>query len=190
MIVGASRVLVPEGMDPRHAQRTLDLLAAHEGALHRIESALANEATATAPATAAMLAALDAKWRSVEVDYGVYETNEVAALVGVTNRSSVHRLRETRGLVAYKRANRRLYPAFQFHRGRALDLRPLTSPLRESGWSDEDIVMWLISANGYTRGNEPPARALVEAIERADSGVPDVPDELAGLARTAAAPAW
>lgn len=188
--MAASRVLVPEGMDPRHAQRTLDLLAAHEGALHRIESALANEAAATAPATAAMLAALDAKWRSVEIDYGVYETAEVAALIGVTNRSSVHRLRETRGLVAYKRANRRLYPAFQFHRGRALDLRPLTTPLREAGWSDEDIVMWLISANGHTSRNDPPVHALVAAIARTDSGVAEVPEHLADLARAAAAPAW
>jgi len=188
--MAASRVLVPEGMDPRHAQRTLDLLAAHEGALHRIESALANEGAATAPSTAAMLAALDAKWRSIDVDYGVYETHEVATLVGVTNRSSVHRLRETRGLVAYKRANRRLYPAFQFHRGRAVDLRPLTTPLREAGWSDEDIVMWLISANGHTPRNEPPVRALVAAIGHTASGVAEVPERLAELARAAAAPAW
>lgn len=188
--MSAARVLVPEGMDPRHAQRTLDLIAGHEGALHRIEAALAHEKESTAPATAAMLAALDAKWRSLEEDYGVYEAAEVATLLGVTNRSSVHRLRETRGLVAYKRANRRLYPAFQFQRDKALDMRPLTTPLRAAGWSDEDIVMWLISANGYTPGHEPPVVALVEAVERTDSGVAQVPPQLADLAAAAAAPAW
>ena len=185
-----AHVLIPDGADVGRVQRALELVARNESALNRIEAAFANEQVPVGPATAAMLAELDAKWRSVERDYGAYATSDVAAILHVQDRSSVHRARTKNGLVSYKRTNRVLYPAFQFHQGKAIDMHPVTAPLRDAGWSDDDIIMWLISANAYTPDNEPPVAALVRAIDDTATGHVEVPATLATLATEAAGAGW
>ncbi|MDN4161119.1 hypothetical protein [Nocardioides abyssi] len=136
-------------------------------------------------ATAAMLAALDAKWDSIERDYGVYNEHEMTALLGGV---SADRVRQSRGLLAYERNGRRLYPAWHVKEGQVVDMRPITAPLRTAGWNDEDIIMRLISANAHTEGQTPPAALLVGSTET--TGRTRVPDSLLALITNAAQPAW
>lgn len=139
----------------------------------------------TGAATAAMMAALDVKWDRLERDYGAYDETAVAALAGST---PVDRLRESNGLVVYQRDGRRLYPGWQLVGGEVVDMRPVTVPLRRAGWSDDDIIMWLISPNAYLDGEVPPVAVLMGSVET--PGGLKVPDRLATLALSAANPAW
>lgn len=139
----------------------LEQLAARRQSVARIAEAVAAQPVPVGVATAGQVALVDERWRRIEERYGVVDAGGYAVLVGAarTSRSVASKAR-AKGLVGYRRGRRILYPRFQFDRR---GLRPgwseVVQPLRDSGWDDEDIVLWLAAPHGRL-GRRSPVVAL------------------------------
>jgi hypothetical protein len=158
----------------------LESLAVREGVLRHVTDAVANQPVPVGPATAGQIALIDQAWRGVESRYGALDAGRYAELVGASPTSrSVASKAKRKGLVGYRRGRRLLYPGFQFdERGLRSGWNDVVAPLRDAGWDDADIVLWLAAPHG-TLGRRSP----VEALDDGDrSLVLDViRDETAGV---------
>lgn len=118
--------------------------------LRHVTDAVANQPVAVGPATAGQIALVDQAWRDIEARYGSLDAGGYAELVGAasTTRSVASKAR-AKGLVGYRRGRKILYPRFQFdERGLRPGWLEVVAPLREAGWADEDIVLWLAAPHG------------------------------------------
>lgn len=117
----------------------LESLVLRESVLRRVTDAVANQPLPIGPASA----------------------GQYAELVGAAPTSrSVASKAKAKGLVGYRRGRRILYPAFQFDaRGLRPGWRDVVAPLRDAGWADEDIVLWLAAPHG-SLGRRSPVESL------------------------------
>lgn len=158
----------------------IDSLAVREGVLRNITDAVSNQPVAVGAASAGQIALVDQAWRNIEARYGVVDAGGYAELVGLspTSRSAASKAK-SKGLVGYRRGRRILYPAFQFgERGLRSGWNDIVSPLRNAGWDDDDIVLWLAAPHGALGRRSP-----VEALDDGDDGLVRevVADETAGI---------
>lgn len=160
--------------------RLLESLAVREGVLRHVTDTVANQPVPVGPATAGQIALVDQAWRGIESRYGALDAGRYAELVGASPTSrSVASKAKAKGLVGYRRGRRILYPGFQFdERGLRPGWAELVAPLREAGWEDEDIVLWLAAPHGALGRRSP-----VEALDEGDRGLvlDVVNDETAGV---------
>lgn len=139
----------------------LESLAARQGVLQHVTDAVANQPLPVGPATAGQIALVDQAWREIESRHGALDAGQYAELVGAspTSRSVASKAR-TKGLVGYRRGRRILYPGFQFdRRGLRPGWKEIIAPLRNAGWDDEDIVLWLAAPHGAL-GRRSPVETL------------------------------
>lgn len=155
----------------------LESLAVREAVLRHVTDTVANQPVPVGPGTAGQIALVDQAWRGIESRYGAVDAGQYAELVGASPTSrSVASKAKAKGLVGYRRGRRILYPGFQFdERG----LRPgwidVVAPLREAGWNDGDIVLWVAAPHGALGRRSPVDalddgdRALVLDVVRAET---------------------
>ncbi|MFT3872488.1 MAG: Rv2175c family DNA-binding protein [Nocardioides sp.] len=141
----------------------LETLTVREGVLRHITDTVANQPVPIGPGTAGQIALVDQRWRCIESRYGVLDAGQYAQLVGASPTSrSVASKAKAKGLVGYRRGRRLLYPGFQFdERGLRAGWNEIVAPLRDTGWDDEDIILWLAAPNGRLGGRSP-----VEALDQ------------------------
>lgn len=158
----------------------LETLAVREGVLRHVTDTVANQPVPVGPATAGQIALVDQGWRGIESRFGALDAGRYAELVGASPTSrSVASKAKAKGLVGYRRGRRILYPGFQFdERGLRPGWNDIVAPLRDAGWDDEDIVLWLAAPHGALGRRSP-----VEALDDGDRGLvlDVVRDEAAGL---------
>ena len=158
----------------------LETLAVREGVLRHVTDTVANQPIPLGPGTAGQIALVDQGWRGIESRYGALDASRYAELVGAAPTSrSVASKAKAKGLVGYRRGRRLLYPGFQFDdRGLRSGWNDIVSPLRDAGWDDEDIVLWLAAPHG-SLGRRSPVEALDEGDR--DLVLAVVEDETAGV---------
>lgn len=146
----------------------LESLAAREDVLRHVTDTVANQPVPIGPATAAQIALVDQTWRGIESRYGALDAGRYAELVGASPTSrSVASKAKAKGLVGYRRGRRILYPGFQFdERGLRPGWNDIVGPLRDAGWDDEDIVLWLAAPHAVLSRRSP-----VEALDDGDRGL-------------------
>lgn len=158
----------------------LESLVVREGVLRHVTDTIANQPVPVGPATAGQIALVDQAWRGIESRYGALDAGRYAELVGALPTSrSVASKAKAKGLVGYRRGRRILYPGYQFdERGLRPGWNDVVAPLRDAGWDDEDIVLWLAAPHGALGRRSP-----VDALDDGDRGlVLDlVRDETAGV---------
>lgn len=168
----------PGGLDA--VTGLLESLIVREGVLRHVTDTVANQPVPVGPATAGQIALVDQAWREIEERYGALDAGRYAELVGAarTSRSVASKAR-AKGLVGYRRGRRILYPAFQFdERGLRQGWWDVVAPLRDAGWEDEDIVLWLAAPHG-SLGRRSPVESLnegdrelvLDAVKQAAAGV-------------------
>ncbi len=139
----------------------LEGMATRESVLRHVTDAVANQPVPLGPGTAGQIALVDQAWRAMESRYGALDAGGYAELVGASPTSrSVATKAKAKGLVGYRRGRRILYPGFQFtQQGLRPGWRDIVAPLRDAGWDDDDIVLWLAAPNGAL-GRRSPVEAL------------------------------
>jgi hypothetical protein len=158
----------------------LESMAVREDVIRHVTDAVANQPVPVGPATAGQIALVDHAWRGIESRYGALDAGGYAELVGASPTSrSVASKAKAKGLVGYRRGRRILYPRFQFdERGLRPGWSDVVAPLRDAGWDDEDIVLWLAAPNGAL-GRRSPVEALEEGAR--DLVLDVVRNETAGV---------
>lgn len=158
----------------------LESLAVREGVLRHVTDTVANQPLPVGPATAGQIGLVDQAWRKIESRYGALDAAQYAQLVGASPTTrSVASKAKAKGLVGYRRGRRILYPGFQFdERGLRSGWNDIVAPLREAGWDDEDIVLWLAAPHGALDRRSP-----VEALDDGDRSlvIGAVKDKAAGV---------
>ncbi len=158
----------------------LETLTVRESVLRHVTDTVANQPVPLGPGTAGQIALVDQGWRSIESRYGALDASRYAELVGAAPTSrSVASKAKAKGLVGYRRGRRLLYPGFQFdERGLRSGWKDIVAPLRDAGWDDEDIVLWLAAPHGAL-GRRSPVEALDEGDR--DLVLAAIEDETAGV---------
>jgi hypothetical protein len=158
----------------------LESLVVREDVLRHVTDTVANQPVSIGPGTAGQIALVDQAWREIESRYGALDSGQYAQLVGASPTSrSVATKAKAKGLVGYRRGRRILYPGFQFdERGLRPGWNDVVAPLRNAGWDDEDIVLWLAAPHG-SLGRRSPVEALDNGDRDLVLGV--VRDETAGV---------
>lgn len=115
---------------------------------------------AASPQLARALMATENVWASVEAEFGLLTSMDVAALIGSkkSSRSLAADQRAAGKIMGVRRGNAYRYPGFQFDRanGRVIPAIPsLIAAARDVGWDDEDLILWLVSPSGYVAGGRP-----------------------------------
>jgi hypothetical protein len=158
----------------------LESLSVREGVLRHVTDTVANQPVSVGPATAGQIALVDQAWRGIESRYGALDAGQYAELVGALPTSrSVASKAKTKGLVGYRRGRRILYPGYQFdERGLRPGWNDVVAPLRDAGWDDGDIVLWLAAPHGALGRRSP-----VAALDDGDRSLvlDTVRDETAGV---------
>ena len=158
----------------------LETLTVRDGVLRHVTDTVANQPVPLGTATAGQIAQVDQAWRSIESRYGALDSSQYAELVGAAPSSrSVASKAKAKGLVGYRRGRRLRFPGFQLdERGLRPGWNDIVAPLRNAGWEDEDIVLWLAAPHGGLGRRSP-----VEALDQGDrDAVLDVvKDETAGV---------
>lgn len=160
MAMSTVEVPVPEGMDPATFQQYVAEVVANRSAVSRVATVMEQQEAEVGPATVAQLARVEHLRRHLAGTYGVLRAADIATLRGAkaTNRSVATHLARTQGLLGYTVGRAKVYPAFQF-KGSQVHPRwgAVSVPLVEAGWEEEDILLWMASANAALAGREPAA---------------------------------
>ncbi|WOQ17101.1 hypothetical protein [Raineyella sp. W15-4] len=159
---------VPEGLTREQYEAFLAQFADTRAAINRVAAALEAQEQPVGPNTAAQLSQVELLWRHLIETYGVYTSADIATLRGgsPTSRSIATTLAREYGLIGFRRGRPKVYPRFEFlGRNPHPRWREIVTPLRESGVDDEEILLWMVSANPYLGGAEP-AALLEHAPER------------------------
>lgn len=162
-------------------------LAHEQGALDGLGDAMARMSIVLSPATARAAQATENAVKSIENEFGLLTSVQVARLLGSTSnaaavRSLANDMRARGELLYLRRLNKYLYPGFQFDRsvGR---VRPLVKTLMQladaSGWDREDVVLWLCSPTTYFEDESRP-------VDHFDTD----PDQVLDVARRAWGVRW
>lgn len=116
------------------------------------------EATAHPDAHSRSARAACARWRAIELEFGLLTGAEVEALLGPSWPPAGCLAAERRILGVATKAGRVLYPGFQFDR-EARSVRPVIAEVArislDAGWKDRHILQWLCAPNGYLHGERP-----------------------------------
>lgn len=141
---------IPEGIDPKTAERYLKQVADTHRGQHRLEEALERAEVPVGPGTAWQLASSERLLRRLLETYGGYTAADVARLRGghASSRSIASTLARKHNLLGVPRGRGKLYPAFQF-RGREVDpaWQQTVAHLRDAGSSDQSILLWAAAPN-------------------------------------------
>jgi hypothetical protein len=128
----------------------------------------------------------DLFWRSIEAEFGLLSSIEVAKLVGASaNRSYASDQRKAGKLLAFQRLNKFVFPGFQFNDG---SIRPVIADLKKLGraheMNDRDIVAWLCRPTTYLRaGDERSETSTSQASRRPVDHLDDPADVVAAATR-------
>jgi len=106
------------------------------------------------------LQATDNVWRDIDEEFGLLTSAEVAKAIGAKsqNRYVVSDLRQKGKLLGVRRLNAYRYPGFQFKSDGTIHpaISDLASAMREGGWSEEGVIIWLCSpSRAFTDGGRP-----------------------------------
>lgn len=161
-------LLQEAGVDltPAEVGRVVEL-ARERSALDELTDAMARFSMLP-PATARAAQAAENAVKSIEDEFGLLTSSQVAQLLGSAStptamRSLANDMRGRGELLYVRRLNKFLYPGFQFDRsvGR---VRPIVKRLVElagaSGWDLEDAVLWLCSPTTYFEDESRPVEHL------------------------------
>lgn len=158
-------------LSPDEVARVVDL-AQEQSALDDLGGAMARMPQSVSPATARAAQATENSWKAIASEFGLLSSTEVAGILGSSSsktamRSLANDMRTAGRLLAVRRLNRYLYPAFQFDRARGRVL-PVVAPLlklaRDRSWNEEDVVLWMVSPTTYLEEGSRP----VDHIEDVD----------------------
>jgi hypothetical protein len=135
--------------------------------VHALGAAMATAPVAVSPQTARRLQAAENIWRSIDGEFGMLTSIEVAELLGSRkpNRSIASTLRSDGSIVGIMRGNSYRFPGFQFDTDKAavVPVMPkLIALARENGRSDEDLVFWLTSPSSLFHEQDRPVDHLHE----------------------------
>lgn len=149
------------------AQEFTRLLSDYYAALS-LAPAMAASPTAASPQMARSLQARENWLRSIEDEFGTYSRQEVAELRGSKgkNRGMAAEMQEKGQIIAFRRGNAYRVPAFQFDAaGQVIPAIPrIIAVARNSGWEDQDILVWLTNPNTHF----PEGRRPVDCLDDAD----------------------
>lgn len=129
--------------------------------------AMAKSPVVISPQTARSLQAAENIWRSIEREFGMLSSMEVAELLGSKkpNRSLASGLRNDGSIVGIMRGNAYCFPGFQFDAAKAAvvaAMPKLIALARENGRSDEGLVFWLTSPSSHFHEQDRPVDHLGE----------------------------
>ena len=135
--------------------------------VHALGAAMTTSPVAVSPQTARSLQAAENIWRSIEREFGMLSSMEVAELLGSRkpNRSLASGLRNDGSIVGIMRGNAYRFPGFQFDadNGAVVAAMPkLIALARENERSDEDLVYWLTSPSSLFHEQDRPVDHLHE----------------------------
>jgi len=135
--------------------------------VHALGAAMATNPVAVSPQMARSLQAAENIWRSIEREFGMLTSTEVAERLGSRkpNRSTASGLRNDGRIVGIMRGNSYRYPGFQFDadKGAVMPVMPkLIALARENERSDEDLVYWLTSPSSLFHEQDRPVDHLHE----------------------------
>lgn len=162
-------------------------LAREQGALDELSDAMTRMHGPLPPSMARAAQATENAVKSIEEEFGLITSAQVAQLLGATsNRAAVRSLAyDMRGrgeLLYIRRLNKYLYPGFQFDPSLG-PVRPLVKALLQladaNGWEPEDVVLWLCSPTTYFEDGSRP-------VDHFDSD----PDRVLDVARRAWGVEW
>lgn len=122
---------------------------------------------AVSPQTARSLQAAENIWRSIEREFGMLSSMEVAERLGSRkpNRSLASGLRNDGSIVGIMRGNSYRFPGFQFDpdKSAVVPVMPkLIALARENERSDEGLVYWLTSPSSFFHEQDRPVDHLHE----------------------------
>lgn len=166
--MSTAEVPLPEGITAAQVTQLLGEITASRTAAARVAAVLQREESAPGPGVAAQLAATEQVWRHLIERYGAYTSAEVASIRGSNpkNRSVATKLAMSHGIIGFRRGSAKLYPRFQFA---GADPHPawrtIVSPLREAGWADDDILLWLVSPHAQLGSREPAELLVADRVE-------------------------
>jgi hypothetical protein len=132
-------------------------LAREQRALDELADAMARTFYVLPPATARAAQAGENAVKSIEGEFGLLTSVQVARLLGSSSNATAVRslakdMRARGELLYVRRLNKYLYPGFQFDRSLGR-VRPFVKDLLRladaNGWEPEDVVLWLCSPTTY-----------------------------------------
>lgn len=162
-------------------------LAVEQGSLDELSDAMARIQDPLPPAMARAAQATENTVKSIETEFSLLSSVQVAQLLGSKSskaavRSLANDMRGRGELLYVRRLNKFLYPGFQFARsiGR---VKPLVKTLLQladaSSWEPEDVVLWLCSPTTYFEDESRP-------VDHFDTD----PDQVLDVARRAWSVEW
>ncbi|MCY7288125.1 MAG: hypothetical protein LH624_07715, partial [Cryobacterium sp.] len=127
--------------------RTIGGFEAAQGVRHVIEAS----ESPVGPERMTSIAQTDTFWRNLADEFGLLTSQQVAEhLPGTTNRSYASRQRRAGKLIAVTRANKVLYPGFQFHDGMVRPvIKQLTGVAQQHDVTERDMIFWLCTPTTY-----------------------------------------
>lgn len=130
-------------------------------------AAMATSPGAVSPEMARSLQAAENIWRSIDREFGMLTSVEVAELLDFRkpNRSIASTLRNEGSIVGVMRGNSYRFPGFQFDADKSavvLVMPKLIALARKNGRSDEDLVFWLTSPSSLFHEQDRPVDHLGE----------------------------
>lgn len=132
-------------------------LAREQRSLDELSEAMVRIQDPVSPAIARAAQATENSVKSIEDEFGLLTSAQVAQLLGSRSKTTAVRslANDMRGrgeLLAVRRLNKYLYPGFQFDRtqGRVKSVVSRLLQLADATeWESEDVVLWLVSPTTY-----------------------------------------
>ena len=146
------------------------VLVREQGSLDELSNAMARIQDPLPPAMARAAQATNNALKSIEDEFSLLTSAQVAQLLGSTSsqaavRSLANDMRGRGELLHIRRLNKYLYPGFQFNRSLGR-VEPLVKPLLQladsSSWEPEDVVLWLCSPTTYFEDGSRPVDHFAE----------------------------
>lgn len=134
------------------------------GSLGELSDAMARMTEPLAPAVARAAQATENALKSIEDEFGLLTSTQVAQLLGSqakgnAARSLANEKRQRGELLSIRRLNKFLYPGFQFDHARG-QVKPFIKELLqladEHDWESADVVLWLVSPTTYFENESRP----------------------------------
>lgn len=154
------RVPIPAGVSMKTAAEVVELLTRNPELLRRISDLLGDQPCATAQESVIQVGRVEALWRRIEAKWGALNLDEAIRVSGSDpsndQQTNVSALR-SRGIVGVSRSGELRFPAFQFTPSGSVRTHwaEIVQVLTQAQWSDEDIVLWAASPNGWLDGRIP-----------------------------------
>ncbi|MGG5172413.1 hypothetical protein ACQR35_09590 [Pseudarthrobacter sp. J1738] len=120
---------------------------------------------AVSPPMARSLQAAESIWRTIEQEFGLLTSRDVAELLGSRKPSGsiASTLRNDGSIAGIMRGNSYRFPGFQFdtdHGSVVPVMRDLIAVARENERSDEDLVYWMTSPSSFFHEQDRPVDHL------------------------------